>query len=196
MDKALLIGNGINLLDTDQSVTWGALLEKIKEERDIEDVDLDNDFKPFPLAFEELLHRKEGKSGVLNKTKILKKAIRRIIQEQLQGKPGYNEFHQRIAQCGIKEIFTTNYDYGVENSAGLNFSANKKKYAEDKTERLHSLKRRYRLNDHKRIWHIHGELEDSRNLSDTSSYYHEESIMIGYHHYSSYLVLARKRIIY
>jgi hypothetical protein len=38
-----------------------------------------------------------------------------------------------------------------------------------------------------RVWHIHGELYDSRNLAPESKFYHEESIMIGYEHYASYL---------
>jgi hypothetical protein len=67
--------------------------------------------------------------------------------------------------------------------------------AKSNLEHKHSLRRRYYLEGfEKNIWHIHGELEDTRNLSEGSKFYHEESIMIGYEHYSSYLEEIQKNI--
>jgi hypothetical protein len=48
--RALLTGNGINLLDDNQSLSWGKLLKEINTQNNT-DIDFDNPFKPFPLAF-------------------------------------------------------------------------------------------------------------------------------------------------
>ncbi len=59
--RALLIGNGINRVDPEQSLSWGGLLQQLRQELQME-VEAPNDFKPFPLAFEEILFKgnKEG----------------------------------------------------------------------------------------------------------------------------------------
>ena len=182
--KALLIGNGINQLDKNQSVSWGELLNVLKSSFDI-DVDLENEFKPFPLCFDEMLHQKGGTNSFEEKLKALKISIRNNIDNQLNGKDGHNLFHKRIVEIGYDDILTTNYDYGLEKSLEPNFFEIKNNVAQNKQERKYSLKRHYRLNTN--IWHIHGELFDSRNLSKESKFYNEESIMIGYEHYTSYL---------
>lgn len=182
--KALLIGNGINQLDKNQSVSWGELLNELKSNFDIQ-VNLENEFKPFPLGFDEMLHQKGGSNSFDDKLKSLKINIRNNIDNQLNGKLGYNDYHRRIMEMGYDDILTTNYDYGLEKSFAPDFFEFKRELAQNKQERKFSLKRYYRLNSN--IWHIHGELFDSRNLSENSKYYNEESIMIGYEHYTSYL---------
>jgi len=185
--RALLIGNGINQLDAEQSVSWGDLLEELRRDFHIE-VDLNNAFKPFPLGFEEMLHRKRGSNEFESKLRILKRAIRRNIDEQLSGKPGFNDYHRRMMQAGYDDVLTTNYDYALQKSVLPEFLERKPKLARNKQESKFSLKRKYELkNPGVNVWHIHGELFDSRNLKDTERYYHEESIMIGYEHYASYL---------
>ncbi len=93
------------------------------------------------------------------------------------------------------DILTTNYDYSLEKSVCSDFVNKKKDLAKNRRESRFSLKRRYRLPDMKpKIWHIHGELFDSRSLSEKSKYYKEESIMIGYEHYASYLNLIQKKV--
>ncbi|MCR9171581.1 MAG: SIR2 family protein [bacterium] len=185
--RALLIGNGINQLDQEQSVSWGDLLHRLKNRFGIQ-VDLNNPFKPFPLGFEEMLHRKRSNVEFLRELKNLKRAIRRNIEEQLSGKDGFNEYHQKVMRQGYTDILTTNYDYALQKSVMPDFLEQKKKLALNKQESKFSLKRAYTLPEANcRVWHIHGELSDSRNLKDTERYYHEESIMIGYEHYASYL---------
>ena len=49
--------------------------------------------------------------------------------------------------------------------------------------------------ENKRVWHIHGELEDCRNINPESRYYHEQSIMIGYEHYTQYLAKIQESFI-
>lgn len=190
--RALLVGNGINLLDTDQSFSWGELLEELKKTYGI-NVDLDNVFKPFPLAFEEMLHQKPGTNNFDSKIKILKRRISRSIKNQLTGKRGFNDFHKRIASLPYNDILTTNYDYSLQSSILDSFLAEKSNLAINKQERKYSLKRGYHLLN-KTFWHIHGELYDSRSYSAGSKYYNEESIMIGYEHYASYLERIQENI--
>jgi len=189
--KALFIGNGINLLDIEQSISWKDLLLNLKNRYNIE-VDSDNIFKPFPLMFEEMLYQKEGISELNNKLKNLKRYIRNLIEEQIENKIGYNAYHKKVAELPYDDILTTNYDYSLENSIVENFIINKDVYAIDKREIKHSLRRGYEVNN-KKIWHIHGELFDSREHNDPKSY-SEESIMIGYEHYSSYLEKIQENI--
>lgn len=185
--KALLIGNGINQLDQTQSISWGSLLAELKSKFSIQ-VDLDNEFKPFPLGFEEMLHKKEGQNNFNSKLKTLKISIKNSIEEQLEDKVGYNEFHKKFMELNYDDILTTNYDYSLEKSIDSTFLENKSSLAKNRQERKYSLKRSYNVNNElTNIWHIHGELFDSRNLSEDSQYYNEESIMIGYEHYASYL---------
>lgn len=190
--NALLIGNGVNLLDTRQSFSWGELLNELKINYDI-NVDLDNVFKPFPLAFDEMLHQKPGSTDFKSKIKVLKQRIRNSIDNQLNGKRGFNDHHRKIASLPYNDILTTNYDYSLQKSLTSEFLSEKVKRAVNRQERKFSLKRTYSFND-KKIWHIHGELYDSRSLSEHSKYYAEESIMIGYEHYTSYLERIQESI--
>lgn len=194
--KVLLLGNGINLLDYDQSVSWGVLLNELKKQLpSLTNVDLQNDFKPFPLAFEEMLHRTQGEESLANKAQRLKESINRILKDQLAGKPGYNAFHKKIMKCKVDEILTTNYDYGLENSVITDFNNKKHYLANYRKETRHSTRRAYNIPGfEKRVWHIHGESEDTRKLSAGSRYYHEESIMIGYEHYAQYLGKIQENI--
>jgi hypothetical protein len=123
--KAMLIGNGLNLLDSSQSFSWSGLLEAIKSDYGIS-VDLDNIFKPFPLTFDEMQHTKLGGNSLKEKLKTLKKAIRRNIENQLNGKDGFNDYHMKIAQLDYDDILTTNYDYSLEKSILTSFIAQKK----------------------------------------------------------------------
>jgi len=187
--RALLIGNGINLLDSSQSVSWGDLLAELRRNFGIS-VEIDNEFKPFPLGFEEMIFEKRGSLSTGGKIKNLKQEIRQIIERQIDGKNGYNSFHKKIMSVKYDDFLTTNYDYALEQSAIINFTKEKSKYALDRREVKYSLKRRYSFfheDLRKTVWHIHGELSNSRNISNEGKNYKEESIMIGYRHYASYL---------
>lgn len=192
--KAILVGNGVNRLGSNQSFSWGALLQELKDIYGI-DVDLDNIFKPFPLAFDEMLHRKPGNSDFKAKIRVLKQRISTSISNQLAGKKGYNEYHQKLASLSYDDILTTNYDYSLQKSIVPGFMDIKNKLAHNKQERKYSLKRNYKIPDvEKYIWHIHGELFDSRSHSESSNSYPEQSIMIGYEHYTSYLERIQENI--
>lgn len=190
--RALLVGNGVNLLDSTQSLSWGALLQTLKDTYGI-DIDLDNVFKPFPLAFDEILHQKSGLNDFEDKIKNLKQTISRKFIRHLEHKEGYNIYHRKLASLPYNDILTTNYDYSLEKSIIPDFLKFKNQLAINKYESKHSLRRGYFI-DGKTIWHLHGELYDSRKLSETSEFYKEESIMIGYEHYTSYLELIQENI--
>jgi len=191
--KAMLIGNGLNRLDSSQSFSWGDLLEELKDKYSI-DVDLENIFKPFPLAFDEIQHLKTGSNSLRSKLKNLKQNIREDIENQLVGKRGYNDYHQKLASLNYDDILTTNYDYSLEKSIDPNFIRLKSKAALNRQERKFSLKRCYKLNLRTKFWHIHGELYDSRKHPDGAKSYPEESIMIGYEHYATYLEKIQENI--
>lgn len=188
--KALLLGNGINRVIPKNAVSWGQLLEQLKKGFDIQ-VELDNPFKPFPLAFDEMLHRKSGLNELDDKLKRLKKYIRLAFEELSKSRQGYNLFHRQLIDQQYTDILTTNYDYSLQLSVlGQDFFVQKQKLAENRIERMHSLKRRYRLpNRETRVWHIHGELFDSRTISPNyeGPDYNERSILIGYEQYADYL---------
>jgi hypothetical protein len=191
--KAMLIGNGLNLLDSSQSFSWGGLLEEIKTKYGMR-VDLDNIFKPFPLTFDEMQHTKLGSNSLRDKLKNLKQNIRSDIENQLLGKNGFNNYHRKLALLEYDDILTTNYDYSLEKSVLSDFIVQKKKFAQNNQERKLSLKRCYKFNIKTKFWHIHGELFDSRKHSLTSKSYPEESIMIGYEHYTAYLEKIQENI--
>jgi len=190
--RALLIGNGINRLDLNQSFSWGDLLDNLKGRHSI-DIDLDNVFKPFPLAFDELHYLTHESKSFSEELKILKKNIREEIENLLENKRGFNDYHCKLTSLPYDDILTTNYDYSLERSINNDFLNLKQKSAQNRQERKFSLKRCYKLNN-KRFWHIHGELFDSRTHSEKSNSYPEESIMIGYEHYSHYLQKIQESI--
>ncbi len=142
----------------------------------------------FPWHSKKFFSREIKKGGGALTSRALKKLVRSGIEKQLANKAGFNIYHKKLAELGYSHILTTNYDYGVEASFLGDFFASKKKYAVDKREKRYSLKRGYK--DPKsdlRIWHINGELFDSRVYKPGSSEYPESSIMLGYEHYASYL---------
>ena len=49
------IGNGINKVSKNQGQSWKDLLKQLADDLSAGHVDLDNKFKPFPLALEEIL---------------------------------------------------------------------------------------------------------------------------------------------
>lgn len=189
---ALLIGNGINLLDSEQSFSWRELLNKLKVECNIT-TDLENPFKPFPLAFEEMLCNKPGQNFYDSKVRFLKEKIHEIFQEITIDKPGYIEYHKKITRLPYNDILTTNYDYSIEKSLLPFFEDSKAEIALNRLEYKYSLKRGYSIKN-KNIWHIHGELYDTRSYRVNSPYYNEQSIMIGYEHYTSYLQKIQENI--
>lgn len=179
--KALFIGNGINRV-SQNAISWGELLLRLSERFSIE-VDLTNDLKPFPLAFEEMLYSNPGNISFEKRLSNLKKEISSSFLEAIYDFDFH--FHREIMNSGIKEIITTNYDYNLELSVNSDFLQEKKELSLNRQESKHSLYRGYNINGTK-VRHIHGELLHNRGISVTAKNYPEESIMIGFEHYSEY----------
>jgi hypothetical protein len=183
-DTILLMGNGINRLGKQPGPSWGNLLQSLQNEVGCS-IDLGNDFKPFPMAFEEMLMTNCTHYG--NRLKLFKKAISKTFLDTSS-----NDFHRKIVTSqNIKHILTTNYDYAFEKVIIPSFSNQELSYTTYKTKEIkYSLRRRNTLsyiNQEKNIWHIHGELYDPKNYHNDKKHFKEESIQIGYEHYSETL---------
>lgn len=181
LPKALFIGNGINRV-SQNAISWGDLLDRLSKKFEI-DVDLSNELKPFPLAFEEMIHNRLESDSFEFKLRSLKTNISELLLEA--GIDFDFTFHKEIMECGIKEIITTNYDYNLELSMNPDFIREKKGLAINSQESKHSLYRGYEIKD-VNVRHIHGELLHNRKISNPTKNYPEESIMIGFEHYSEY----------
>lgn len=170
-EPAILIGNGINLLSDNRS--WEHLLRNISEHFQI-NVRITRD-KAFPLIFEELLFKS---NRTYNET--LDDFKQRIYNELIDLKN--NEFHNRLMEINCNEYLTTNYDYSLERVLQTNFEKNNTNSKEIK----YSIYRNNVVGEIKKIWHIHGELDQG-----SYSKKNHNSILIGNEHYGDY----HKRII-
>ncbi|MGN6400885.1 MAG: SIR2 family protein [Flavisolibacter sp.] len=183
-ETVILIGNGINRLGKQAGPSWGSLLNSLQNEVGC-NVDLQNDFKPFPMAFEEMLMT--NCTHYVDRLKLFKKAISKTF---LETSP--NEFHKKIIDSQkVKHILTTNYDYAFEKVIVHDFSNREVSETAFKTKEIkYSLRRRNVLSYNSgelNVWHIHGELYDPKNYQNEKKHFKEESILIGYEHYSEAL---------
>jgi hypothetical protein len=194
---AFLVGNGINRTAHTGGPSWKQLLTKLAENCD-RVVDLENEFKPFPLLYEEILHRTEGEFNV--KLKELKDSISKIFTEAPP-----SDLHEKLVKAGLNHILTTNYDYSLEKVINPEFSNRKGETQRDSTdETLNSLRRRSIFTSKQlpeafpvrelSIWHIHGEIRQRLSPSKRESTSEANSIMIGYEHYGDYLAEIQKYI--
>jgi len=168
VETAILLGNGINLLT--EGVTWAGLLNHIAQEMNVV-IEINNN-KTFPMIFEEILFRSEGDFYLNLRT------IKELIANQyLNTIP--NVFHHRVMNLNVTDYLTTNYDYSLEKVFDPNFS----KSCTTNNEWKYSIFRKNTVNQNKKIWHIHGEINNGINRK---SRYSAESIMIGNEHYGDY----------
>lgn len=169
-DKVLLIGNGINNIDS--LYTWKDLVgDLIGFVGAADQVRTAN--KPFPLLYEEILAH--GVKKGLKESDIKGYVADKIMQFQP------NEIHRRIMNMRLKNILTTNYDYTLEMACGQE-DPNTLSNSGVIKENLYSL---FRVVTAKktRIWHIHGERQA------------RQSIALGYEHYSGYLQRMRNYVV-
>jgi hypothetical protein len=200
LPKALFVGNGIHRAFPDNAVSWSNLLAQLRDSntvrqlmRGIENVNLSNPLKPFPFAFEELINN--GEDGNENCIKILKEEISRIFITQIENNLNpFNEFHQRIMNSSVTDVITSNYDYGFEMAIWDDFLDNpqqKRQASLNNLEKTKSIFRGYEIikpdESFVKVWHMHGELFNSRNNQNTIYDFPEQSILIGYSHYGKYL---------
>ena len=196
MPKALFIGNGINRVFQENSISWDNLLEGLSQNEKlkknlpgIQNINLNNPLKPFPLAFEELMQL--GNNNNLDpdeRIKLLKEEIHALFQKQINdGKLGFNEFHNKVMNLNVTDVITSNYDFGFELAGKKDFYEKKQGLAGYKREKTANLRRYYSIGE-KRVWHMHGELYDSINHEKPSpKNFAEQSILMGYTHYAKSL---------
>lgn len=185
-ENVILLGNGINRLGKEAGPSWSQLLSNLQSEINSV-VDINNDFKPFPMAFEEMLMT--NCTDYVQRLKHFKKTISKTFIETTP-----NDIHKKILLTNsVKNILTTNYDYALEKALVPNFSNQDLRQTNFVTKEIkYSLRRRNSILDNvnkieKNIWHIHGELYDPKNYHDEKKHFKEESILIGYEHYSEAL---------
>lgn len=163
VSKSLLIGNGINRLSGNDS--WLSVLKYLAGPTKQEEILRFRKYKPFTLIFEELVLQSDRFRDP-SEYELKEKVANRIDAI----KP--NKYHQLIANCGIENIITTNYDYTFEKGA-INYER-----SSVMPESKYSLFRRVKMSDCS-IWHIHGELEAPN------------TIMLGHEHYIGYVQKIR-----
>lgn len=154
-DKVLLVGNGFNLV-TDKGAGWNELLNRVAGVASTEHEEKIRKAKPFTLWFEELLRRS------------ISADVKNDISTYLTDYLTPNSHHAKLMQLGFSNILTTNYDYNLEKSVGDNWKSNR-----PAKENYYSLFRRNSI-EKQNIWHIHGELNNTK------------SIMLGHEQYSGY----------
>lgn len=149
---AYLIGNGINRA-AGSGPSWSEVLSRLAGPKDLPIDQLQ--LKPFPLVFQELTARywPDVKS----------KTLRARVARQV-GKIGPGALHVRLMKRSVRNVLTTNYDYALEAA-----TAHEPGNWEPSTK--YSIFR-HRVAEGKRIWHLHGEVNEPR------------SIMLGYDHYT------------
>lgn len=196
MAKALFIGNGIHRVFPKNAISWENLLEGLSQNENlinnlpgIQDINLNNLLKPFPLAFEELIQLGDNHNlDPDERIKLLKEEIRSIFQEQVNdGRDEFNVFHEKVMASDITDVITSNYDFGFELAGKVNFYENKQRLADYRREKTANLRRSYTIGK-KRVWHMHGELFDSINHENPGpKNFAEQSILMGYRHYAKSL---------
>lgn len=162
---SLLIGNGVNRISN--SVSWETLLRSLWVARPdrLELAYLNN--KPFGLLYEEIVLSGVTPEQIFNET-----ATKHRIAGQMRLLTP-NDFHRRIMTCGVQHVLTTNYDYSLENSSGMNFEKDNLK-----RENKYSIFRRRTFRE-TCIWHVHGECDVP------------QTITLGYDQYCGYVQKLR-----
>lgn len=196
MPKALFIGNGINRIFPENAISWENLLKSLSQNENlinnlpgIQNINLDNPLKPFPLIFEELIQL--GSNHNFNseeRTRLLKEEVHSIFREQVNnGRDEFNKFHVEVMNSDITDVITSNFDFGFELAGRGDFYENKQRLANYRREKTANLRRSYSIGN-KRVWHMHGELYDSMNHKNSGAKnFAEQSILMGYTHYAKSL---------
>jgi hypothetical protein len=102
--KALLVGNGINMLES--KLSWNGMLEGIIDNMG-QNGSISFEDKPYPLLYEEIF-TKGIRYADYDEKKIKEEIF--ILTKTLV----HNEYHQKLMDLPFDNILTTNYDYCLE----------------------------------------------------------------------------------
>lgn len=166
MKYSLLLGNGINNVDGDNS--WDQLIYKIGEFCKI-DFKIDTDRKKhFPLLYEEIFLCTAKKYGMTE----LK--LKKFIGTQVSAIKG-NDLHEKFRSLKTADFLTTNYEFSI---AGQPPATNNGIVQETR----YSIFRHY-LVGNKKVWHIHGDCM------------YPQTINLGFEHYGGQLQMIRNYVV-
>ncbi len=164
MNNTILFGNGINRL-TPENISWGQLLDLIKDGRRFNDANLPN-----TMIYERvLLERPDIHEDVSYDEFEVKNRISELLKS-LEKNKVYKEFFK----LNVQNYLTTNYDYAFIDSVldldGINLPIH-----EYSTEDVYSIRRLKRISNQeekiKLFWQLHGEIRKPA------------TIMLGLDHY-------------
>jgi hypothetical protein len=166
MKYSLLLGNGINNVDGDNS--WDQLIHKIGDFCKIEfKIDADRK-KHFPLLYEEIFLCTARKTGMTELR------LKKFIGTQVSTVKG-NDLHEKFRSLRTTDILTTNYEFSI---AGQPPTANSGIIQETR----YSIFRHYRIGN-KKVWHIHGDCM------------YPQTINLGFEHYVGQLQMIRNYVV-
>jgi hypothetical protein len=166
MKYSLLLGNGINNVDGDNS--WDRLIQNVGEFCKI-DFKIDADRKKhFPLLYEEIFLCTAKKTGLPEID------LKKFIGEQIINIKA-NDLHEKFRALKTNNILTTNYEFTL---VGHIPSANRGIIQETR----YSIFRHYRSGPRK-VWFIHGDC------------LHPQSINLGFEHYGGQLQQIRNYMV-
>lgn len=166
--QVLLVGNGPNQIG--KGFSWSNLLDDLREYVGVGKATDVDDYKPFPLLYEELFLRGNAER------QISESSIKRFIAERAKHiKPG--PIHRQLMTTGFEHILTTNYDHALDNVNSL--QTNNRRNLGFTNERRYNLFRHFAITDATHLWHIHGDQ------------FSPETITVGYEQYSGYLQQMR-----
>ena len=162
MKTALLLGNGMNRIESDYS--WERLIRDLLQYIEPPNV-IESDGKPFPLLYEEMVQ-------AALEVGMTESELKRYIADLVTNIKG-SSLHAELRDLSLSDILTTNYDYNLEAVwKGVEPTA------QESGESRYSFFRKKEYPE-ANIWHIHGE----RDLP--------ESILLGYEHYAGYMQYMR-----
>lgn len=146
---------------------------------------------PFSLPFDALVLKKareypsndsstNPQSPVLNHEKEAQQSITNYFKKyQTSDFSSHNKLMDLARECGIKHIFTTNYDHNLECSVTGKKTTKKATVTLKNKETKYSMFRCNALDKNTHVWHPHGDMANPA------------SILLGYEHYAGTLQKMR-----
>ena len=168
--RAILIGNGPNRLIESDRHSWDQLMIELCSTFGVTPPQKgDNDLKPFPIFYEEVVQAAVSSGGTEGD-------VRKSVAE-FASEISPNTVHQSLMNLPFQAVLTTNYDLALERSILGDGSAELRNEAPIQ-ETKHSLFRRLEVNG-RSVWHLHGDCRQPGTIA------------LGFDHYSGYLQQVR-----
>jgi len=175
MKNSLFIGNGLNRSIL-SNIAWDDLLQNIAEEYGVSH----NPQITFPLEFESIANQILKRTS-LPSPEIYLELKQRIIAQIEKAILPKDAPHYSFTNLQINCIFTSNYDYLLENSLDPEFDYIKYQDPANAGNNRYNLKTNRKIAG-KTIYHVHGELKRPR------------TICLGYEHYAGTLQNMRTEL--